>query len=151
MYLKPWIYSTHACKVLISFIKFCLKLGLIDSPSGRDFTNWALNHVILWVLKCFLENWPKRFEIDALKLDFELEVQIWKFQILDSRSSGVNSCIQHFCCVYSLLELGFARASEDLCHTLERVSSAHRAWFSHIQYFCSPLERESLSSSEDFC
>ena len=39
---------------------------------------------------CFLENWPKMIEIYGLKLGFELEVQIWNFQNLDSRSSEVT-------------------------------------------------------------
>ena len=51
---------------------------------------------------CFLENWPKRIEIYGLKLGFKLKVQIWNFQNLDSRLSGVTgaqagkSCSQHF-------------------------------------------------------
>ena len=92
-----WFNSYMLCFTSCSWNLF--ELCLIDSPLGLDFTNRALNHVIIWVLKCFPDNWPWRIEFDALKLDFELEVQIWKFQILDSRSSGVsgarvgNSCI----------------------------------------------------------
>ena len=38
-------------------------------------------------------------------------------------------------------------SSENLCLTLERGSSARRAWISCIQYFCSPLERGNSRSS----
>ena len=96
---------THACYIWSMFLKFGLKLGLIDPPLGLDFTNWALNHVILCIYKCFSGNGPKGIEFDTFELDFEREVRIWEFQILNSRSSGVTgarawkSCSQHFCSV----------------------------------------------------
>ncbi|KAF5949590.1 hypothetical protein HYC85_011583 [Camellia sinensis] len=55
-------------------------------------------------------NEAKRIEFDTFEVEFELEVQIWEFQILDSRSSG--------------LERGNLRSSGTLCLTLERMSSA---------------------------
>ena len=143
----------HACYVFILFLKFPRNLCSIELPLGFDFLNWSLKHVILWVYKCFPENQPKGIEFDALRVDFGLEGSIWKLQILDSRSSGGsdtrawNACFQHFHMFYSPLERGNACSSEDLCLTLERRSSARRAWISCIQYFYSPLERSNLRSS----
>jgi len=79
---------------------------------------------------CFLENWPKRIKIYGLKLGFELEVQIWNFQNLDSRSNAVigarawKSCSQHFVLFWSPLERNNWRLSGTLCLMLEQVSSA---------------------------
>ena len=103
-----WFKLMHVMFELCSW-KIGLKLDLIELPLDFDFSNWSLKHVILWVYKSIPEYWPKRIEFGVLKLVFELEVQIWKFQILDSRSSGVtgarvwNSCIPHCTLFYSPL------------------------------------------------
>ena len=49
-----------------------------------------MNLVTLCVYKWFPGNGPKGIEFDILEVEFELEVQIWEFHILNSRSSGVT-------------------------------------------------------------
>ena len=115
--------------MFIMFLKFCLEMGSIELPSGFDFANWSLKHVLLWVLKCFPENWPKRIEFDAIKLSLCLEVQsensrfwiharagnstlectLWVHVVRASGESNArawNACIQYFACVYSPLKRG---------------------------------------------
>ena len=120
----------HACLHVFHILENWFEIELFETPLGFDFTIELWNHVKLWVLGCFLENWPKRIEIYVLKVEFELEVQIWKFQILDSCSSGVtgarawNSCSKCFALFWSPLERNNCRSSVMLCLMLERVSSA---------------------------
>jgi len=176
--IRAWNWSLKWFKFMhVGMFFICLKSGfklsLFETPLGFDFTNWALNHVKEGVLRCFLENWPKRIEIYGLKLGFELEVQIWNFQNLDSRSSGVTgarawkSCSQHFVLFWNPLERNNWRSSGTLCLMLERVSSAQssviftypalltvlqnaRAGYSTLErkpLSACPLERSNLRSS----
>ena len=87
------------------FMKLVWKWVWIKHPWALISQNWALNHDILYVYKCFLETQPKRIGFDAFDLGFWLGGAIWNFQILHSRSSGENgaragnSSIQHLCTV----------------------------------------------------
>ena len=130
MKLKLWNGLNSSMFACSSYSWKLVWIELFETPLGFDFTIELWNLVKLWVLGCFLENWPKRIEIHVLKLGFELEVQILKFKMLNSRSSGVTgarawkSCSQHFVLFWSQRERNNWRSNGTLCHMLERVSSA---------------------------
>ena len=98
---------------------------------------WALIlQIELWIMlfyvftNVFRGKGPKGIGFNAFELDFELEIRIWKFQILNSRLSGVtgarawNLCSQYFALFWRPLERNNWRSSGTFCLMLERVSSA---------------------------
>ena len=74
---------------------------------------------------------------------FTLEREAWVHALplerRESRSS-VKCVYPEVCVFWSPLERGNPRSSEGLCHTLERGSSARRAWISCIQHFFISLQ-----------
>ena len=138
----------------------------IKHPWALISQNWALNHVILCVYKCFLEIQPKRIGFDAFKLEFELGGAIWVFQISHFRSSGEsyarawNPSNQHLSALfYSPLELRIGRSSGVLSQAragVERrfhpsstftVRSSGKFYARACTFVACPLERGNMRSS----
>ena len=141
-------------------MKIGLNLSWIDLPLGFDFTNWALNHVILCICNFFPGMRPSGLNLMLWKLNLSLgfksgnswfwtharagwlalEREIRAPSILHCfgvRSSGVIDARAWPC----VLRSGGCRAP-------------NRAWFSPIQHFwlfCSTLEYLSLRSSRNLC
>ena len=146
---------------------------------GHDFLNWSFKHVVLWVTKCFPKFWPGKWVLDGWMLNFmfggqsgfsrnltharagtfTLEREAWvhafPLERWESRSS-VKCVYPEVCVSCSPLERGKPRSSEGLCHTLERRSSARRAWISCIQHIFISLQstragKSTLEQSFDIC
>ena len=139
--------------------EFGLKLSLIELPLGFDFLNWSLKHVILWVLKCFPENKPKRLSFELLNTWFGLGRQIWKFQNLASSlerriprssdhrlfwaplerrngGSSVNFKLSESWCTQTHARAREPTLERGLCLTLKRASSRvfqHSVLFAFLQ------------------
>ena len=135
------------------FLKFGLKMCLIDLPLGFNFYNWALNHVKLWVLKCFPGIGPKGIEFDTFGVEFELEVQIWEFQFWTHARAGwlalereIRAPSTLHC--FEVRPSGIIDARAGHCVS---CSSGCRAEISPMQYFYSPRERGSCRVSGYLC
>ena len=95
------------------------------------------------ILSFVIKSKNSRTLIHARARNFTLERALWVYAPPLKRwvlRSSVKCIYPEVCLFCSPLERGKPRSSEGLCHTLERGSSARRAWISCIQHFFISLQ-----------
>ena len=142
------------------FLNFGLNLCSIDILLGFDFIKWPSKHVVLWVSKCFPEKLAQKDEFWHVWLlvwalganlknpDFGFHARATTFVLrlsLERRNAGasVNCKLSGFCVCRRTLERRDLHSSKELCLTLERESSEHRAGIFKNQYFSIFTDRSS--------
>ena len=155
----------------VLLLEIQVEIVSFDKTLGHDFINWSLNFRILqvfWVISSFR---AQEMSFERLNVEFEVGGAIWKFQILQPRSSegvlawattlksctslerpkvrsSVNFELPEVCIIYRSLERRNVRSSDQshFC-MLARARKASLERGPKILKFCLSVPRHVLTSS----